>query len=148
MKYHTDLILGEAFFIFIFFYFPDSALSVLNGLQYWPTLANPFLSKIGMGRRHSHVRPLPFSCQAIRCELWQAWFKIRNFLSGLTALSIKHFSSKSRKQRIRLSCSSMNFLTIIRRANILSVLDLPALKPMCWSRILWSTALTLKNTLG
>ena len=33
MKYRTDLILGEAFCIFIFFYFLDSGLSVLNGLQ-------------------------------------------------------------------------------------------------------------------
>jgi len=140
MKYHTDMILAEAFCIFIFFYFPDSALSVLNGLQHWPTLATPFLCKIGMGRIHSLVRPPPLSCQAIRCHLWQAWFKIQNFLSGLTALSIKHFSSKSRKQRIRLSCSSRNFLTIIRRGNILSVHDLPALKLICWSHILWSTA--------
>ena len=89
--YHTDLILGEAFCIFIFFYFPDSALSVLNGLQHWPILANPFLSKKGMGRRQSLVRPPLFSCQAICCELWQAWFKIQNFLSGLTALGLKHF---------------------------------------------------------
>ena len=28
MNYRTDLILGEAFCIFIFFYFPDSGLSV------------------------------------------------------------------------------------------------------------------------
>ena len=34
MKYRTDLILGEAFCIFIFFYFLDSGLSVLNGLQF------------------------------------------------------------------------------------------------------------------
>ena len=140
MKYHTGLILAEAFCIFVFFYFPDSALSVLNGLQHWPTLANPFLCKIGMGRRHTPFRQPPFSSLAIRCDLWQAWFKIRNFLSGLTALSTKHFSSKSRKQRIRLSCSSSNFLTIIRRASILSVHDLPALKLICWSHILWSTA--------
>ena len=33
MKYRTDLILGEALWIFIFFYFLDSWLSVLNGLQ-------------------------------------------------------------------------------------------------------------------
>ena len=130
----------EAFCIFAFFYFPDSALSVLNGLQHWPTLANPFLCKIGMGRRHTPFRQPPFSCLAIRCDLWQAWFKIRNFLSGLTALSTKHFSSKSRKQRIRLSCSSSNFLTIIRRASILSVHGLQALKLICWSHILWSTA--------
>ena len=30
MKYCTDLILGKAFCILIFFYFPDSRLSVLN----------------------------------------------------------------------------------------------------------------------
>ena len=35
MKHRTDLILGEAFCIFIFFYFPDSGLSVLNGLQFY-----------------------------------------------------------------------------------------------------------------
>ena len=35
MKYRTDLILGEAFCIFIFFYFLDSGLSVLNGLQFY-----------------------------------------------------------------------------------------------------------------
>ena len=34
MKYRTDLILGEAFCLFIFFYFLDSGLSVLNGLQF------------------------------------------------------------------------------------------------------------------
>ena len=35
MKYRTDLILGEAFCLFIFFYFLDSGLSVLNGLQFY-----------------------------------------------------------------------------------------------------------------
>ena len=35
MKYRTDLILGEAFCLFIFFYFQDSGLSVLNGLQFY-----------------------------------------------------------------------------------------------------------------
>ena len=33
MKYLTDLILGEAFCIFTFFHFPDSGLSVFNGLH-------------------------------------------------------------------------------------------------------------------
>ena len=32
MKYRRDLILGEAFCIFIFFHFPDSGLSLLNDL--------------------------------------------------------------------------------------------------------------------
>ena len=32
IKYRTDLILGEAFCMFIFFYFLDAGLSVLNGL--------------------------------------------------------------------------------------------------------------------
>ena len=35
MKYRTDLILGEAFCVFIFFYFLDSGLSVLNGSQFY-----------------------------------------------------------------------------------------------------------------
>ena len=35
MKHRTDLILGEAFCIFTFFYFPHSGLSVLNGLQFY-----------------------------------------------------------------------------------------------------------------
>ena len=35
MKHRTNLILGEAFCIFIFFYFPDSGLSVFNGLQFY-----------------------------------------------------------------------------------------------------------------
>ena len=35
MKYRTDLILGEAFCMSIFFYFPDSGLFVLNGLQFY-----------------------------------------------------------------------------------------------------------------
>ena len=35
MKYRTDLILGGAFCIFIFFYFLDSGLSALNGLQFY-----------------------------------------------------------------------------------------------------------------
>ena len=35
LKYRTDLILGEAFCLFIFFYFLDSGLSVLNGLQFY-----------------------------------------------------------------------------------------------------------------
>ena len=35
MKYRTDLILGEAFCLFIFFYFLDSGLSVLNDLQFY-----------------------------------------------------------------------------------------------------------------
>ena len=33
MKYRTDLILGETFCIFIFFYSPDPGLSVLTGLK-------------------------------------------------------------------------------------------------------------------
>ena len=39
-KYRTDLILGEAFCIFIFFYFLDSGLSVFNGLQCYFWLHN------------------------------------------------------------------------------------------------------------
>ena len=35
MKYRTDLILGEAFCIFIFFCFLDSGRSVLNGLLFY-----------------------------------------------------------------------------------------------------------------
>ena len=35
MKYRTDLILGEASNTFISFYFLDSGLSVLNGLQFY-----------------------------------------------------------------------------------------------------------------
>ena len=35
MKYRTDLILGEAFCIFIFFYFLDSGLSVMNGWKFY-----------------------------------------------------------------------------------------------------------------
>ena len=35
MKYHTDLTFDEAFCIFIFFYFPDSGHSVLNGLHFY-----------------------------------------------------------------------------------------------------------------
>ena len=54
MKYRTDLILGEAFCIFIFFYFLDSGLSVLNGLQFYfrlrdsETRANLFTDRIDM----------------------------------------------------------------------------------------------------
>ena len=33
-KYRTDLILGEAICLLIFFHFPDSGLSVLNGLHF------------------------------------------------------------------------------------------------------------------
>ena len=46
MKYRRDLILGEAFCKFIFFYFLDSGLSVLNGLQFHFWLRdseNPYL---------------------------------------------------------------------------------------------------------
>ena len=35
MKYRTNLILGEAFCTFIFFHFPDSELSLLNGLHFY-----------------------------------------------------------------------------------------------------------------
>ena len=35
MKHRTDLSLGEAFCIFIFFHFPDSGLSVLNGMHFY-----------------------------------------------------------------------------------------------------------------
>ena len=34
MNYHTDLILGEAFCIFIFFHFLDSGIFVLTGLPF------------------------------------------------------------------------------------------------------------------
>ena len=34
MKYRNDLILGEAFCIFIFFHFLDSGISVLNGFDF------------------------------------------------------------------------------------------------------------------
>ena len=58
MKYRTNLILGEAFCIFIFVYFLDSGLSVLNGLKFYfwfrdsenPRLINyslPFLFPTG-----------------------------------------------------------------------------------------------------
>ena len=35
MNCGTDLILGKAFSIFIFFHFPDSELSVLTGLHFY-----------------------------------------------------------------------------------------------------------------
>ena len=35
MKYRIDLIFGEAFCIFIFFYSLDSGVSVLDGLQFY-----------------------------------------------------------------------------------------------------------------
>jgi len=35
MNYSTDLILGKAFCIFIFFHFPDAELSVLTGLHFY-----------------------------------------------------------------------------------------------------------------
>ena len=35
MNYRTDLILDEAFGMFIFFYFPDSGLSVLTGFHFY-----------------------------------------------------------------------------------------------------------------
>ena len=38
LKYCIDLILGKAFCIFIFFHFPDSRLSVLNGLHFYFSL--------------------------------------------------------------------------------------------------------------
>ena len=34
MKYRTDLILGEAFCIFVFFYFPDFKLGIFYGLHF------------------------------------------------------------------------------------------------------------------
>jgi len=34
VNYRTDLILAEAFCIFVFFHFPDSGLSVLTGLHF------------------------------------------------------------------------------------------------------------------
>ena len=38
LKYFTDLILGKGFCIFIFFHFPDSSPSVLNGLHLYFSL--------------------------------------------------------------------------------------------------------------
>ena len=38
LKYFTDLILGKGFCIFIFFHFPDSSPSVLNGLHFYFSL--------------------------------------------------------------------------------------------------------------
>ena len=38
MKYFTDLILGKGFCIFIFFHFPESSPSVLNGLHFYLSL--------------------------------------------------------------------------------------------------------------
>ena len=35
MNYHTDLILGEAFGIFIVFHFPDPGLFVLTSLHFY-----------------------------------------------------------------------------------------------------------------
>ena len=40
MKYFTDLILGKGFCIFIFFHFPDSSPSVLNGLHSYFSLGD------------------------------------------------------------------------------------------------------------
>ena len=52
MKYHADLILGEAFCIFIFFYFLDSGLSVLNGLQFYFWLPDTENRKYWSGSIH------------------------------------------------------------------------------------------------
>ena len=38
LKYCTDLIFGKTFCIFIFFHFPDSRRSVLNGLHFYFSL--------------------------------------------------------------------------------------------------------------
>ena len=35
MKYRTDLILGEAFCIFILFYFPDYGIGIFYGLHFF-----------------------------------------------------------------------------------------------------------------
>ena len=50
LKYCKDLILGKAFCIFIFFHFPDSRLSVLNGLHFyfsWHDSANRGYGRAG-----------------------------------------------------------------------------------------------------
>ena len=51
MKNRTDLILGEAFCIFIFFYFLDSGLSVPNGLQFYFRLGDSENRELKVGRR-------------------------------------------------------------------------------------------------
>ena len=94
MKNRTDLILGEAFCIFIFFYFLDSGLSVLNGLQFYFRLRDsenreyriglPFKPKYGdfganslTGRR----RAAPIS-KMERATLWYCVNRYSDLLSG------------------------------------------------------------------
>ena len=51
MNHCIDLILGKAFCIFIFFHFPDSRLSILNGLHFYFSLRDSAIREYQSGIR-------------------------------------------------------------------------------------------------
>ena len=71
MKYRTDLTLGEAFSIFIFFYFLDSWLSVLNSLQL------NFWLRDGENPQYDHF------------FLWTSWVDSASFLPRYLEYSVR-----------------------------------------------------------
>ena len=70
LKYFTDLILGKGFCIFIFFHFPDSSPSVLNGLHFYFSLRD------GASRR---IRIVARSKPHMFCEESLAKIEFRAF---------------------------------------------------------------------
>ena len=74
MKYLTDLILGEAFCIFIFFHFPDSGLSVLSGLYFYSFFDGVILKKTCLtaklrSKSRSQIQIYPFLYKTIHCNI-------------------------------------------------------------------------------
>ena len=102
LKYRTDLILGEAFRVFIFSHFPGSGLSVLNGLLFI------FESATVKTENTTSVNYLPSKVDNIK-------FSVSFNLSLTTTRTMK---GKSLKRRIKKKCNFLSFSFIIRKRNL------------------------------
>ena len=83
MKYRTDLILGEAFCTVVFFRFPDSGLSLSNGLYFY------FLGRDSENRENDKI-------QKTNCAMLNLKYCLRGFIKFvlLTIGSISAIDSK------------------------------------------------------
>ena len=114
MKYRRDLILGEAFCIFIFFYFLDSRLFVLNGLLFYFCLCdceNPEYMSVDI-HRLQRLRSKPVHNQDELMAEWEithgtmrelVQFSERRKGNVLTSISLSPTDSSNYAYRVRLN---------------------------------------------
>ena len=78
MNHCTDLILGKGFCIFIFFHFPDSSPSVLNGLHFYFFIAwqcKPRIDQTTLILFHMYPRLIQ---QSPITTMWSVWYPWQN----------------------------------------------------------------------